>query len=43
MSWNQLELHLGVSRLHAYLEHCGGNQAQAIALYQGNALLAAAF
>lgn len=43
LSWNQLELHLGASRLYAYLEHCGGNQAQAIALYRWNAQLAAAF
>lgn len=42
LAWNQLELHLGSSRLRPYLEHCGGDQTQAIALYRWNAQLAAA-
>ena len=43
LSWDQLELHLGASRLYLYLDHCGGDKAQAIGLYRWNAQLAAAF
>lgn len=43
LSWGRFENHIGSSRLHLYVQHCGGDHVRAVELYRWNARLAASF